>query len=65
MLSPHFYNRDLEISDNRIENYKQGCISVTNSLGVVSRRNTCIRDSNAEKTALPWFVVRSKGVINE
>jgi hypothetical protein len=65
VLSTHFYNRDLEIRDNRIENYLQGCISVINSLNVVLQRNICIPSPAAEKTGRPLVVLRSSGVLDE
>lgn len=65
VLSPHFYNRDLEITDNKVENYKQGCISVMSSLNVVARGNRCVRDPKADKAAKPWVALRSSGVVNE
>lgn len=65
VLSPHFYNRDLEISDNRIENYRQGCIAVISSRDVVSRGNTCVRDPKADARAKPWFSLRTSGVLND
>jgi hypothetical protein len=65
VLSQNFYNRDLEISDNHVENYKQGCISVMNSLNVVARGNSCVRDPKADKAAKPWVSLRSAGVVNQ
>lgn len=65
VMSPHFYNRDLEISDNRIENYLQGCISVISSLNVVVRRNTCLQHPKADRSAKPLVTLRSSGVVNE
>lgn len=65
MLSPHLYNRDLSITDNRIENFRQGCITVISSRNVLARGNTCIRDPKADKGTRPRVTLRSIDVVNE
>lgn len=58
-LSKELVNEDIEIVNNTIENYVQGCIAVANSRNALVKGNKCISGKNTRSEAAPMTSVRS------
>lgn len=58
-LSNELVNEDIEIVNNTIENYVQGCISIANSRNALVKGNKCISGKNTRPEAAAMTSVRS------
>lgn len=53
-------NKDVLISNNKIDNPKQGCISISNTFGATVKDNDCLQNSNSSFN--PISVITSENV---
>jgi len=62
-LQDNLINENIEISDNKLQNLKQGCIAIANSRNVKIKNNTCSYVTSGSTTNV--VTTRSVNVVND